>query len=90
MNKELNMGQLDWHITDNKLDRLCKKAWERLLEAVKSAALCRLRSVYDIDEWSEESKRQLMENGKLLWSAAKFSPTLGEICISEKDCRELG
>lgn len=89
MNKELNIGQLNWDIKQNRLDRLCKKAWQRLPEVVKSAASYRLRTVYDVDEWSEQNKRQLTVNGELLWSAAKFSPTFGEICISQKDCQNV-
>ena len=33
--------------------------------------------------------RQLTEDGKLLWSVAKFSPNFGEICISQQDCQNV-
>ena len=78
------MGQIDWRIRDTRLNILCREAWERLPGAVKSAASFRLQSVYDIDEWSGEEKCQLVENGEVLWSAAKFNPTCGDIKQSAK------
>jgi hypothetical protein len=89
MVSNLPANQITCEIKNLRIDRLCKQAWCRLPDSVRLSASKQINHIYDVEDWNAETQKQLTENSRRLWSAAKFNWTLGEICISQKDSQNI-